>query len=959
MARVRNPGSGVVGRRKKNLGGKKRLRHRDLEDLYHAVSERSQKKRKADKESQQSEKSASESSCARVECDDVDPFKITAKVVRPSALTQLLFLLNSEDPDASSLCDDGVLTEKVQRTGGGGATQADSLSPLSHATASQKSALLPSTCSQQCSQADDSSGHSENMRVGNPGVDSSLVDHCGSADSALNCTAESDDDELATESEDEGDKSEDCDGVSEGSNVSHSEEEAEDNQADEDTAEETLLAHLLPGAEGYGTSAGLSTVTAGSTVSSEFTFPSFNAPLPEAQFLVTDAVELRPPGFSSYRIVAKEGTNTTNMDHLQQFVASLSSGPLPWLAAGRDAICEPSAGTAEYPSSLTKNDGPETRCKLLRNWDSFVAPRLQRAERRWSPSRTLAERRQCEERYATFFNLMAHYLDVYHADESYPHAATLRALAMLHVASHLCSVRRTLLSHNVALKRQIAQEQANREQCASRCNTSKSQKRRAPRTLSQSQETPQVSEDAATALRMEDTRDDTFRDQGFTQPRVLILAPTRCIAKEMVDTLLTLLPRVKQVRHRKRFEAEFGPEEEEPSNKKRTDEDDDVTGAALLADGKPADYAELFRGNTSDNFRLGIRLHTSGVTLYTPFYNSDILVCSPLGLQLVVGSPDTGKTDYDFLSSIELAIVDRADVLKMQNWAHVQHLFRVMNVKPQEWRSDCDIRRLRQTYANGEARRFRQTIVLSEGRRAECMALFSSSSLTVPPLCDNFRGFIKLFSNADGTVAQKGSLRVAKQLLMSVPCKSYADIHEATLNFFASQFPPPFLAPTHPSPTPTSGDRLLLVVPSYVEYLRVRRVLKTSNNLAADPRDLRTFRACHEYSSNKMLSTSRHMFRTGQVNLLITTERFLFYRRYFLKGADHVIFYQPLEYPALYLHCLEALNQPARAIALTLFTSFHALQCERYLGPTRTAALLQNLPDIPKVFVLEDNVSNK
>ena len=65
--------------------------------------------------------------------------------------------------------------------------------------------------------------------------------------------------------------------------------------------------------------------------------------------------------------------------------------------------------------------------------------------------------------------------------------------------------------------------------------------------------------------------------------------------------------------------------------------------------------------------------------LYSDFYQSDIIVASPLGLATRLGeAPAEGDDEpsssgpADFLSSIEVAVVTRADVMTMQNWAHVK-----------------------------------------------------------------------------------------------------------------------------------------------------------------------------------------------------------------------------------------------------------------------------------------------
>ena len=59
------------------------------------------------------------------------------------------------------------------------------------------------------------------------------------------------------------------------------------------------------------------------------------------------------------------------------------------------------------------------------------------------------------------------------------------------------------------------------------------------------------------------------------------------------------------------------------------------------------------------------------VKLYADFFEADILVASPLALATLLSEQTGSPGAADFLSSVEICVVDHVDVVSMQNWTHL------------------------------------------------------------------------------------------------------------------------------------------------------------------------------------------------------------------------------------------------------------------------------------------------
>lgn len=417
-------------------------------------------------------------------------------------------------------------------------------------------------------------------------------------------------------------------------------------------------------------------------------------------------------------------------------------------------------------------------------------------------------------------------------------------------------------------------------------------------------------------LAKEDAVDNVeYRDQGFTRPKVLMLLPTRQSCVAYIEKMMSLCE-PEQQENRKRFEDSY------------------VQTENSFSEDKPEDFRELFGGHDDDLFRIGIKFTRKTVKYFSQFYNSDIIFASPLGLKMAFGGDDVKKQDHDFLSSIEIVVVDQADALLMQNWEHIEYIFEHLNLQPKETHG-CDFSRVRSWYLDGNAKYLRQTIVLSAFVTPELNTIFSRHMR-------NIAGKTKLSKEKyEGTMLELASQ--TKQSFLRYDTPNPVEDPDSRFNFFTMSVVPWILKQSKATSMKDPG--ILIFIPSYMDFVRVRNYIATSNTTQNI-----SFGSISEYTAVREVARARSHFFSGRHSVLLYTGRAHHFRRYRIRGVKRLIFYAPPDNPIFYKETVgdylsmsisEGRVDPSETTVRTIFSKLDALKIERIVGSVRAATMLR------------------
>ena len=363
-----------------------------------------------------------------------------------------------------------------------------------------------------------------------------------------------------------------------------------------------------------------------------------------------------------------------------------------------------------------------------------------------------------------------------------------------------------------------------------------------------------------------------IKDQGFTSPKVLILVPYKIHAKIIMEQLVKLFSNDnwKGITNKKKFMDE---------------------------------YSEF--DSMDDCFRLGIQISffENKMKLYTPFDESDIIIASPLGLKLAKPS-DNDKSFknskvYDFLSSIEIFLMDFSEVFIYQNLEHLNEILSFLNKQPKNNQNIVDINRIKENYANNYGEYLRQNIIISQFK---CIDI----DVAINDICKNINGKISLEGPYENQInliknefAEKYNMLNSSNYEIRYEFKILRDFKgeedfQEKFNYFTKNL--------WQNLYESFEKHTIIFVSSTFDYMILKSFFKKKSKSVC---------FISEDTDKRDWQRNRLFFEQGKYKFLLYDERAHVYKKINLKFAKNIFFYSLPEDPKIFnemIHLIDPVN---------------------------------------------------
>ena len=242
-----------------------------------------------------------------------------------------------------------------------------------------------------------------------------------------------------------------------------------------------------------------------------------------------------------------------------------------------------------------------------------------------------------------------------------------------------------------------------------------------------------------------------------------------------------------------------------------------------------------------------------------------------MGLRLVTGQDGEkeNRREYDFLSSIQIVILDQAETFLYQNMEHLEEVLKSTNKMPKSLDILNDINRIQDIYLERIGKNFRQSIVIQNFRSQDL-------DFVTKQFCNvNYAGSVEINKFYPNNLLHE--LSVAKNIritMRKLNTDSLELVDETRFIFFTKKLWQKLYE--------NLGEYTIVVASTYFEFVRLRNFLKIKNASVA---------YISEYSSDQDCQRNRSYYETGNKKILLISERALFFQIVKLRYARNLIFY--------------------------------------------------------------------
>lgn len=436
----------------------------------------------------------------------------------------------------------------------------------------------------------------------------------------------------------------------------------------------------------------------------------------------------------------------------------------------------------------------------------------------------------------------------------------------------------------------------------------------------------------------------TIRDSNFTPTTILVICPYKQQAHRFIKEIIKCLPDKVMVKKEKEEEQEKEKEETKQASTKRkhhkhsesnnNDKDEyveqqfQIENFDKLADytvenipqhylrTRADDWLETFGGNNEDDFKIGIRFFSNKISLFQEISKSQLVIASPLALSLF--------DQKNFMSSIEVLVLDSIDVLVMQHADRLAQVIAELNSTPKTV-DQTDWSRLRQYCADKNHKKMRQSIGYGRIITPEIYCMYNQTfvnirgQLIVRPL--KYPMVLKPGENIERSFKK---IIINKGLSNSNVNSDVELIGDAIFKTFSEKIFP--MIKQWRSESEEIAKRTIIYFVSSYRFLQARKMLDD---------DLVNFLELSDESTTRDTSNMKKSFKADSNAVLLLTERHYFTFRPKLQ-AGRVIFLQPPSYP------LFAEELAGNCSSTVYFSEFDEFALERVAGSDHFQKILSS-----------------